>query len=277
MPETAIVTDSTSDLPASIARDLQIEVIPVLVTMEGESYQDGLDLSRPEFYRRFPFLREPATTAAPPPNAFEQAYRHLLEGGARQILSIHLSSRLSGLIDMARQAAKAVGEQIHIFDSLQVSLGLGFQVMEAAAAALRNEPFEAILETAQRARDRVRLAAMIDTLVYLRRSGRVGWIRAGIGELLRVKLLIRVADGVVQRIGEVRTKHKALDQLLGIAESWSPLDRLAVLHSGVPEEAATFAERVRHLSDRTPLIVDVTTAIGTHVGPGSIGLAALSR
>jgi fatty acid-binding protein DegV len=118
---------------------------------------------------------------------------------------------------------------------------------------------------------------MIDTLVYLRRSGRVGWIRAGIGELLRVKLLIRVADGVVQRIGEVRTKHKALDQLLGIAESWSPLDRLAVLHSGVPEEAATFAERVRHLSDRTPLIVDVTTAIGTHVGPGSIGLAALSR
>jgi DegV family protein with EDD domain len=178
---------------------------------------------------------------------------------------------------MARQAAKAVGEKVLVFDSLQVSLGLGFQVMEAAAAALRHEPFEAVLETAKRARDRARLAAMIDTLVYLRRSGRVGWIRAGIGDLLRVKLLIRVADGVVQRMGEVRTKHRALDQLIGIAESWSPLDGLAILHSGVPEEAAAFAERVRHLSRRIPLIVDVTTAIGTHVGPGSIGLAALSR
>jgi DegV family protein with EDD domain len=106
----------------------------------------------------------------------------LLEGGARQILSIHLSSRLSAMINMARQAAKGVGEQIHIFDSLQVSLGLGFQVMEAAAVALRDEPFEAIHEAARRARDRVRLVAMIDTLEYLRRSGRVGWIRAGIGD-----------------------------------------------------------------------------------------------
>jgi DegV family protein with EDD domain len=277
MTETAIVTDSTSDLPSGIARDLQVEVIPALVTMEGESHMDGLDLSRPEFYRQLPFLKEPATTAAPPPGAFEQVYRRLLETGIRQVLSIHLSSKLSAMIDMARTAAKAVGGQIHIFDSLQVSLGLGFQVMEAAAAALRNEPFEAILEAAHRARERARVAAMINTLEYLRRSGRVSWIRAGIGDLLRVKLMIRIADGMVERIGEVRTKHKALDQLLGIAESWSPLDQLAVLHSGVPEEAASFAERVRHLSGRLPLIVDVTTAIGTHVGPGSIGLAALTR
>jgi DegV family protein with EDD domain len=277
MVETAIVTDSTSDLPAEIAREMEIEVVPAVVTMEGQSHYDGLDLSRPDFYRRLPFLREPATTAAPPPGAFEALYRRLLEGGARQVLSIHLSSRLSAMIDMARQAAKAVGEQIHIFDSLQVSLGLGFQVMDAAASALRREPLEAILETAHRARDRAHLVAMINTLEYLRRSGRVSWIRAGLGDLLHVKLLVRVADGVVQRIGEVRTKSRALDQLCGLAESWGPLDRLAVLHSGVPEEAAVFAERVRSLASRMPLIVDVTTAIGTHVGPGSIGLAALSR
>jgi DegV family protein with EDD domain len=193
------------------------------------------------------------------------------------VFSIHLSSRLSALIDMARQAAKTVGERIHVFDSLQVSLGLGFQVMEAATAALRDEPLEAIQEITRHARERAQVVAAIDTLEYLRRSGRVGWIRAGIGDLLRVKLLVRVADGVVQRIGEVRTKHKALDQLLGVAESWGPLERLAVLHSGVPEEAAAFAGRLRHLASRLPLIVDVTTAIGAHVGPGSIGLAALSR
>jgi DegV family protein with EDD domain len=277
MPKTAIVTDSTSDLPSEIARGLEIEVVPVIVTMEGESHQDGLDLSRPDFYRRLPSLREPATTAAPPPGVFEAAYRRLLDGGAREVFSIHLSSRLSALIDMARQAAKTVGERIHVFDSLQVSLGLGFQVMEAATAALRDEPLEAIQEITRHARERAQVVAAIDTLEYLRRSGRVGWIRAGIGDLLRVKLLVRVADGVVQRIGEVRTKHKALDQLLGVAESWGPLERLAVLHSGVPEEAAAFAGRLRHLASRLPLIVDVTTAIGAHVGPGSIGLAALSR
>jgi DegV family protein with EDD domain len=277
MLETAIVTDSTSDLPAEIAREMEIEVVPAVVTIEGESHYDGLDLSRPDFYRRLPSLREPATTAAPPPGVFEGLYRRLLEGGARQVLSIHLSSRLSAMINMARQAAKAVGEQIHIFDSLQVSLGLGFQVMEAAACALRREPLDAILETARRARDRAQLVAMIDTLEYLRRSGRVSWLRAGLGDLLRVKLLVRVADGVVQRIGEVRTKSRALDQLRGLAESWGPLERLAVLHSGVPEEAAAFADRVRSLASRMPLVVDVTTAIGTHVGPGSIGLAALSR
>ena len=277
MAETAIVTDSTSDLPSEIARDLEIEVVPAIVTMDGRSHQDGLDLSRQDFYRRLPSLREPATTAAPPPGAFEAAYQRLLDGGARQVLSIHISSGLSALISMARQAAKAAGEQIHVFDSLQVSLGLGFQVMEAAAAALRNEPFEAIQEAARRARERARLVAMIDTLEYLRRGGRVSWIRAGIGDLLRVKLLVRVADGVVQRIGEVRTKHRALDQLLTLAESWGPLDRLAVLHSGVPEEGAAFAERLHHLSTQVPFIVDVTTAIGAHVGPGSIGLAALSR
>jgi DegV family protein with EDD domain len=277
MPETAIVTDSTSDLPSEIVRSLEIEVVPAVVTIDGESHLDGLDLSRQEFYRRLPSLREPATTAAPPPGAFESAYRGLLSRGARRILSLHVSSKLSGLINMARQAAKAVGEQIHVFDSLQVSLGLGFQVMEAATAALRNEPFEAIEEAARRARDRVKLVAMIDTLEFLRRSGRVSWIRAGIGDLLRVKLLVGVADGVVQRLGEVRTKHKALDQLIALAETWGPLERLAVLHSGAPEEAAAFAERSRHLSSRLPLVVDVTTAIGTHVGPGAIGLAALSR
>ncbi len=275
MNETAIVTDSTSDLPAELAREMEIEVVPALVTVEGQTRQDGPDFSRQEFYRRLPLLREPATTAAPAPGAFETAYRKLLSGGARQVLSIHVSSRLSGLINMAQQAAKAVGDPVRVFDSLQVSMGLGFQVMEAAAAALRHEPLAVIEDAARRARERVKLVAMIDTLEYLKRSGRVSWIRAGIGDLLRVKLLIRVADGVVQRLGEVRTKHRALDQLIALAESWSPLERLAVLHSGAPEEAGAFAERLRHLTSRLPLVVDVTTAIGTHVGPGSIGLAAL--
>jgi DegV family protein with EDD domain len=277
MPATAIVTDSTSDIPPEEAEALSIEVVPALVTVEGQSYEDGRGLSRLEFYRRLPFLREPATTAAPSPRVFEIAYEKVMAAGAERVLSMHVSSKLSGLIDVARIAAATFGDRVHVFDSLQVSLGLGFQAMEAAAVALAGASFDAILQAAQRARDRVRIVAMIDTLEYLRRSGRVSWMRAGLGDLLRVKLIVRVADGVVQRIGEARTKHRALDQLVTMATSWGPQERLAILHSAVPEEAAALAQRLRDLSARAPLIVDVTTVIGTHVGPGSLGLAALSR
>ncbi|MEW6568294.1 MAG: DegV family protein [Chloroflexota bacterium] len=273
----AVVTDSTSDIPPDEAEALSIEVIPALITVGGKSYRDGPELDRGELYRWMPALKEPATTAAPSPRAFESAYERLLASGVESVLSMHISSKLSAMVNVARQAAAAFGDRVHVFDSLQVSLGLGFQVMEAAAAALARQPFEAILRAARQARERARLVAMIDTLEYIRRSGRVSWLRAGLGELLKVKLLVTVADGVVQRIGEVRTRGRALEQLVEQVRAWGPMERLAVLHTAIPEEAAALAQRLRELSRRLPLVVDVTTVIGTHVGPGSIGLAGLAR
>ncbi len=277
MPLHVVVTDSTSDIPPDEAAALGIEVIPALVTVNGKSYQDGTELDRADLYRRMPLLRTPATTAVPSPSVFEALYDRLLTSGAQRVLSMHVSSKLSTMVNVARQAAAAFGDRVHVFDSLQVSLGLGFQAMEAAAAALANRPFEVVLETARRARERVRVIAMIDTLEYIRRSGRVSWLRAGLGEVLKIKLLVTVADGLVQRIGEVRTRRRALDQLLACVRAWGPMERLAVLHSAVPEEAAGLAQRLKDLSARLPLIVDVTTVIGTHVGPGSLGLAGLTR
>lgn len=272
-----VVTDSTSDIPVDEAQTLGIEVIPALVTVNGKSYQDGPELDRAELYRRMPLLKTPATTAVPSPNVFEAVYARLLASGVERVLSVHVSSKLSAMVSVAKQAAAAFGDRVHIFDSLQVSLGLGFQAMEAAAAALAGSPFEAILDAARRARERVRVCAMIDTLEYIRRSGRVSWLRAGLGELLKVKLLVSVADGVIQRIGEVRTRGRALEQLTAHVLAWGPMERLAVLHSAVPDEAAALAQRLKVLSARPPLIVDITPVIGTHVGPGSIGLAGLAR
>lgn len=276
-PPTAIVTDSTSDLPAQEAERLAVAVIPALVTLEGQTYQDGAGLSRAEFYRRLPGLREPATTAAPAPGVFAEAYEALLHAGAQAVLSLHLSQKLSGLLDIARQAAAAFGERVQAFDSQQVSMGLGFQAAEAARAARGGAPLKAVIAAARSARDRARTIAMIDTLEYLRRSGRVGWIRAGLGEVLRVKLLVAVVDGAVQRLDEVRTRRRALVELEAHARAWGPLERLAVLHSAIPAQAAAFAARVRDVCPDPPLVVDVTTVIGTHVGPGSLGLAALTR
>lgn len=272
----AIVTDSTADVPPQEVQRLNINVVPAVLTIDGQTYTDGIELSREEFYARMPEMKRPATTAVPSPITFEQMYRTLFEQGFEKILSIHISSHLSGMLNAASRAAQAFENRVHCFDSLQVSMGLGFQVMEAAAAALTGETMESLKKIVHQARDKVHLAALIDTLEYLKRSGRVSWIRAGLGDLLKLKLLVGVQDGVVERIDNVRTKRKGLEAMLETARSWQPLQRLAVLHSGIPDQAADFVERVRDLAAESPLIVDVTTVIGAHVGPGSIGLAGLS-
>jgi DegV family protein with EDD domain len=273
----AIVTDSIADIPPEEVDALHITVVPALVTVEGKTYLDGEELSRDEFYRRMPSLSEPATTAAPSPLAFEKVYRRLISSGVERILSIHVASNLSGMLNTVHQAAQAFGDRIHLFDSKQLSLGQGFQAMEAASAARKDMSFESVLETTRIARGRINFIAMINTLEYLKRSGRINWLRAGMGDLLRLKLLVRVADGVIERLGMTRTRSKALSQLLSLANSWGPLKRLAVLHSAIPEEAADVADILRHQSSHPPLVVDVTTALGVHVGPKSIGLVGLSK
>ncbi len=273
----AVVTDSIADIPPEEAEALHITVVPALVTVEGVSYLDGEELSRDEFYHRMPSLSEPATTAAPSPLAFENVYRRLLSSGVERILSIHVAANLSGMLNTVHQAAQAFGDRIYLFDSKQLSLGQGFQVMEAAAAALKGMPFESVLETTHFARRKVHFVAMINTLEYLKRSGRIGWLSAGMGNLLHLKLLVRVVDGVIERLGITRTRSKAISQLLSLTNSWGPLKRLAVLHSAAPEEAANVADKIRHQSSSPPLVVGITTALGVHVGPNAIGLVGLSK
>jgi len=273
----AIVTDSTADIPIEEQQNLNIVVVPAVLTLDGESFRDGLDISRADFFQRLPTLSSPPTTGAPSVHAFESIYKELLGRGVEKILSIHLPDTLSGMLNVATQAAKKFGDRIRIFDSGQVSLGMGFQVIEAASAISREAPFETILETAKRARDNVRLIALIESLEYLKRSGRVSWLTASLGNLLRVKIILEIVDGVVNRIGQVRTRGKAISQLQTIAESWGKLDRIAVAHSASPEDANTFANTLRSLCARPPVVIDVTTVIGAHIGPGALGVIGLRQ
>ena len=277
-PSVAVVTDSTADIPTAEAEALHITVVPAILTIEGKTYvDDGKEITRAEFYRLMPTMSEPPTTAVPSSLAFEKAYQQLIDEGYKRILSIHVSGRLSGMINSANHAAQLFGDQIHIFDSGQLSLALGFQVMEAASAALAGMSFESVVETTRDARNKVRLIALIDSMEYLKRSGRVNWLRAGLGDLLNIKLLIGVSDGIIEKISLIRTRRKGIDKLDSLARSWGPLERMAVLHSNLPDEAATVAEQLRNLSSTPPLIVDVTTVIGTHVGPNGIGLVGLCK
>lgn len=273
----AIVTDSTADVPVETAESLNISVIPAVLTLDGKTYVDGHDITRAEFYERMPDLQTPPTTAVPSTIVFEETYQRLLESGVERILSIHLSSKLSAMVNTATQAARKYGDRVKVFDSGQLTLGTGFQAIEAAWGARKGLDFDHIVSTARQFRKKAYVVALIDRLEFMRRSGRVNWLRANIGDLLKIKQLVEVKDGLVHALARTRTYTKAFEQLISIAFTWRNIKRLAVLHSGAPDRAKELAERVDDLCPNAVMIVDVTTVIGVHVGPGCVGLAVLTQ
>jgi len=271
----AIVTDSTADIPPEQAAALGITVIPALVTVGGESYADGQGLVRSELYLGMASRRDLPTTASPSPMAFEAAYQRLLDGGARGVVSIHVASQLSAIHAVATQAGRSFPGKVQVVDSGQLSLGLGFQVVEAAQSAAAGADPQSIVQAAEAVRRRVRLVAMLDTLEFVRRSGRVSWLRASMSDILQVKLLVRVDEGKVERLALVRTLRRALDDLVGMVPAWGPLGRLAVLHTAAQPAAERLAGRLAAQTGLDPWVVEATTVIGVHIGPGALGISAM--
>jgi DegV family protein with EDD domain len=270
-----LVTDSTSDLPANLVMQHNIEVVPAILIMGDKTYTDGEGISRQEFYRRLPDLPVPPTTASPSVGSFIERYERLFRGGIDRILSIHAPNALSGIFNAARLAAETFGEKVHVLDSGQVTLGLGFQVLMAAEAIARGAVLDDVLSLVASLRERVRVVALLDTLEYIRRSGRVSWVRARIGELLNLKLLIELRQGIVERLGQVRTRAQGIVHLTEILQSWGPLERLAVLHTNAEAAARQLLADIKPNLPIPPLVINVTTIIGTHVGPNGLGFAAV--
>lgn len=271
-----IVTDSTSDIPYSLANQYQINIIPNLLVIDGKEIEDGEYFSRQEFYEKLPTLRTLPTTATASIGAYETIYSALLSKGCTEILSIHPSKLLSGIFNAASAAAKSIGGAIHVIDSQQVSLGLGFQVLAAAEAVLAGLTIEKVLEHIEDIRKRVHVVAMLDTLEYIHRSGRVSWARASLGSLLRIKPFVEVRNGVVKRLVEVRTRAKGIAHLVEILHSLAPLERLAVLHTNAERDARQLLDMLNVQLSYPALLVNITTVIGTHVGPNGLGFAAVT-
>jgi DegV family protein with EDD domain len=269
------VTDSTSDIPAHLEERFGIEIIPALVNINGSSYIDGLEISRKEFYTRLPGLTPLPTTSSPSVGSFQERYEKLLRAGADSIISIHPPSGLSGIFNAARLAAQEFGQRIKVLDSGQVSLGLGYQVILAAEAAALGAIQEEVLARIESVRKRVRVTALLDTIDYVRRSGRVSWAIAMIGGAFRLHPLIELRFGVVRRLGQARTHLQGIARLLETLNSWGSLERLAVLHTNAESAAHQLMEEVKSKVAIPPLLVNVTTAIGTHVGPNGLGFAVV--
>jgi DegV family protein with EDD domain len=273
--QVAIVTDSTSDIPPRLAREVRVSVVPAIIVIDGEDFEDGDGISREDFYRQLPEMLAPPTTAAPASGSFTETYNRLFEGGVDRILSIHVAAQLSAIYNAAHIAAQSFAGRVQVIESGQVSMGLGFQALAAAEMAAAGVPLDQIRNEISSVRRRVRVVAMLDTLEYLRRSGRVSWVQANLGSLLRVKPFLEVREGEVLRLGQVRTRRKGFSHLLENLQSLGPLESLAVLHTNAPEEAASLFEAYGHELPKAPEFINVTSVIGTHVGPNGLGFAAI--
>ena len=277
------LTDSTSDLPKYLIEQHEIEVVPSILILDGKEYADGIGISREDFYKRLPSMQTPPTTAAPSIGDFSARYESLLTRGCDHILSIHAAGTLTTIVNSARQAAQDFPEKITVVDSLSMSLGLGFQVIAAAEAAAESAEMDlqAALDAVQATRKRLRLFAALDTMENMRRSGRVPAVVTMLGSLLHIKPLIEIANGEVKVHGAVRTTKQANERMLNLLLQEGPLERLAILHTGAEprgrEFLNTLMQKVSQSVPRDILMVNVTTVIGTHVGPNGLGFAAVRK
>ncbi len=274
---TAIVTDSTADIPTNLLEKYHIYQIQVDLTLDNKTYLDGFDLTRNDFYRQLPTLKELPTTASPSAGRFQALYERIFLDGFSEIVSIHASSKLSGIYNSARLAAQEFKQDIQVVDSEQLSLGLGFQVIQAAKAAGAKLLIQDILKEARSIRERVRVFALLDTFTYIQRSGRVSWAKARLGAFLNIKPIVELKGGEVLNRGLARTRGNGLRYLEDFLTHMGPLEYLAVLHTNAAETGRAFLNRVVPPQITDPLLVNVTTIIGTHVGPNGIGFAAVVK
>lgn len=272
-----VVTDSTCDLPAKVIEETGIVVVPLYINIGKEGFRDGIDITRKEFYTNLPNYPNHPTTGTPGMDVFCKLYSDLAAEGSSEILSIHISKSLSATVDVARLAAEKCQEfRVTVHDSRQLSLGTGFQVELAARLALQGKSMGEILKELDDLARRSFVAARLDTLEFLKRSGRMSATMSGIGSLLRIKPIMKMEDG--QPSSErVRTSRKAEERLIQLLESRKPLERFALLHTNAPEEAQAFMSRIEYpLPVDASYSTDITPVIGAHIGPGAVGYAIVT-
>ncbi len=274
-----IVTDSTAYLPAGTVRRYDIRVVPLYVHFGAEAFKEGMELSNVAFYDR---LRESPvlpTTSQPSAGEFLQVFQELVEAG-HEVIALTISSKLSGTWNSAIAAREMLPQAgISVVDSLSTSVGLQLMVEAAvelvAAGATRQEVVARIEEI----KPGMYILFMVDTLEYLAKGGRIGNARAFLGTMLKIKPILVLKEGVIEPLEQVRSRPKALARILDLVEEHlgerGPQARVAVAQALVPEEAGRIAQELQaRLGCRPPVVAEVGPVIGTHTGPGVIGVAA---
>lgn len=275
-----IVADSVCDVPAALIDQWQITIVPSYVNFGGHSYaDDGVELVRETYYNELPTMREtPTTSAMSPAIAREKLLAAWDEGRVDHLIVITTPAKLSGIHNTMRLALQDFPtERVTLVDSGQLSMGIGWQVIVAAEVATETGDVAQTLDAIERVRQRQNVWAGLDTLEYLRRSGRVGWATANIGQLLQIKPLVNVNGGDVKAIARSRTYSRMLDKLESLIRAQAPLDKMAILHINNPQARDELLQRLSDIAPPETITGLIGPTLGTHIGPGSIGAAILSK
>jgi len=279
MRRVGVVTDSTADIPEQMALDLGIDVVPCQVFFGEKVYRDGLDLAPESFYEKLARSPELPRTSQPAVSSFVQVYRRLLEQeNYETVVSIHVAGNLSGTLNSAWAAAQAMPEprQIEILDSGQVSMGMGWAVIQAARRAQNGASGDEVAEWARSSLPRLRTVAMIDTLENLYKGGRISQFSAAIGSALQIKPLVSLQAGELSVLARVRTRSRALNALVDRVREWGGVADIAALHAGAEDLLEVLVGQLRTiLPDQEMLVLPAGPALTTHLGLGAVGVCAL--
>lgn len=271
-----IVTDSTADIPPELLERYDIRLAPINIQFGTETYQEGIDIDRPTFFRKLDEYPTMPTSSQPSPGQFDEVYRELVKQG-HSIISIHVTSKHSGTYQSALLAKSMLpGADIEVFDSLSISIGTGYQVLAAARAAEEGKSMGEIIQLLEGIRSRMYLYLTPATLKYLQKSGRVGKLSGALASLLNVKPVIKVEDGVLEAFQNVRTRSKAVDRMVELtAEAVGTTDpvKIGIPHAEAPDEAEELRERLESIFNCDEmLVVDLACSLTVHGGPGVIGV-----
>ena len=267
-----VVTDSGADLPSEIVEALDITVVPVYIYFGEEAYRDGIDISADELYKRLVDGPIHPTTTQPMPVDFQKVYSELCEQ-TDEIVSIHLSAKISGTYNSALQGKEMIEKKctIEVVDSYALSMALGLITMAAARVAQAGGTLQQVLEEANKAVERTKLLGVLDTLKYLLAGGRITKARATIGSILNVKPILTLQDGEIIQAGLARSYLKGIEKLFEFVQNTPNIEDMSILHSTVPEEAEALKQRVSKIVKPDKIhMARLGAGLGAHGGPGTL-------
>ncbi|HHS97046.1 MAG TPA: DegV family protein [Chloroflexi bacterium] len=278
-PKIAVVTDSTAYLPPQVRERFGIPVIPLHLIWGEEVLKDGVDIDPTAFYQRLQTAPTLPTTSQPSTGEFVDFFRSVAEEkDTETIIGFFISSDLSGTVASAEAAKNLLGDlNITVVDSRSTSMGLGFQAMAAAEVVQAGGTVEEALQAAESVRYRLHVLFVVDTLEFLHRGGRIGGAKRFLGTALKIKPILELENGRIESLEQVRTKKKAVARLVQIAQERKgdgAVPRAAVVHANAAEECRRLQERVEEaLGPEEVYMTEVSPVIGTHTGPGTLGVA----
>ena len=270
-----IVTDSSADLPQNLIDQHQITVLPCYVVVDAQTYKDGVEIQADAFYARLQAEGRTPTTSQPTAADFQALYRDLVSQG-HQVISIHVSAKLSGTLNSAEQAKASLvdSSQVEIIDSRLASIPLGLAVLDAASILETGAEFHPAADKIRQGLDRHHGLFALDTLEYLHKGGRIGKARAFMGSVLSVKPILRIQDGEAHPVERPRNRDRAIRRLVELAQDLAPVQRLAVIYSTDPERMATLKQDLTGLLPADQIIeARFGSTLGTYIGPDALGVA----